>query len=103
MCSIGNYLPINNWSINIYIVLCYAYRWNNLSYVQRQIAVTAYLQSKQLQLFVFELQDSLLPSSTGILTAEQRQTAVTAYLQSKQLLLFVFAIEANFLFSPSTM
>ena len=44
-------------------------------------------------LYVFELQDSLLPSSTGILTAVQRQTAVTAYLQSKQLLLFVFELQ----------
>ena len=45
----------------------------------RQTAVTAYFSSKQLLLFVFELQDSLLPSSTGILTAVQRQTAVPAY------------------------
>ena len=53
----------------------------------RQTAVTAYLKSKRLLLFDFELQDSLLPSSTGILTVVQRQTAVTAYLKSKQLLL----------------
>ena len=58
--------------------------------MQRQTAVTAYMKSKQLLLFVFEQQDSLLPSSCGILTAEQRQTAVTAYLPNKQLLLFVF-------------
>ena len=38
------------------------------SVFQRQTTVTAYLYSKQLLLFVFELQDSLLPSSTGILT-----------------------------------
>ena len=55
--------------------------------VQRQTAVTAYFIS---MLFVFELQDSLLPSSNGILTAVQRQTAVTAYLTSKQLALFYF-------------
>ena len=54
--------------------------------VQRKTAVTYYLKSKQLLLFVFELQDSLLPSSTGIPTAVQRQTAVTAYLKSKQLM-----------------
>ena len=47
-------------------------------------------RQNQLLLLVFELQDSLLPSSTGILTAEQRQTAVTAYFSSKQLLLFAF-------------
>ena len=38
---------------------------------QSQTAVTAYFLSKQLLLFVFELQDYLLPSSTGILTAVQ--------------------------------
>ena len=65
--------------------------------VQRQTAVTAYLKSKQLLLFVFELQDSLLPSSTGILTAVQRQTAVTAYLKSKQLLLFAFELQDSLL------
>ena len=59
--------------------------------IQRQTAVTAYLSSKQLLMFGFELQDSLLPSSTGILTAVQRQTAVTVYFSSKQLLLFVIA------------
>ena len=52
--------------------------------VRRQTAVTAYFISKQLLLFVFELQDSLLSSSSGIMTAEQRQTAVTAYFISKQ-------------------
>ena len=49
-------------------------------YCWGQKAATAYLKSKQLLLFVFELQDSLLPSSTGMLTAVQRQTAVTADL-----------------------
>ena len=39
-------------------------------------------------MFGFELQDALLPSSTGILDAAQRQTAVAAHLTSKQLLLF---------------
>ena len=34
--------------------------------VQRQTAVTAYFSSKQLLLFVFELQDSFLPSSTWL-------------------------------------
>ena len=58
--------------------------------VHRQTAVTAYLKSKQLLLFVFELHVALLPLSTGILTVVQKQTAVTAYLKSKQLLLFVF-------------
>ena len=47
--------------------------------MRRQIEVAAYFTSKQLLLFVYKLQDSLLPSSTGILTAVQRQTAVTAY------------------------
>ena len=86
-----------------------------LTAVQRQTTVTAYfssqqfrsncllfkstvtdnsnclltITSEQLLLFVFELQDSLLPSSTGILTAVQRQTAMTDYLKSRQLL-FVF-------------
>ena len=45
-------------------------------------------RQNQLLLLVFELQDSLLPSSTG--TAVQRQTAVTAYFSSKQSLLFAF-------------
>ena len=58
--------------------------------VQKQTAVTAYLTSEQLLLFVFELQDSLLQSSNAILTTMQKQTAVTAYLKIKQLLLFVF-------------
>ena len=57
---------------------------------ERQTAVTAYLESKLLLLFAFELQDSLLPTSTGIMTAVQRQTAVTAHLESKQLLKFGF-------------
>ena len=63
--------------------------------MQRQTAVIAYLSSKQLLLFVFELQDSILPLSNGIglLTAMQRQTAVTGYCISKQLLLFVLARE----------
>ena len=60
--------------------------------VQRQTAVTACFKSEQLLLFVFALQDSLLPSSTGAMTAVQRQTAVTAYFSSKQLLLFVFVL-----------
>ena len=63
--------------------------------MQRQTAVTAYLKSKQLLLFFFELQDSLLPSSTGILEFLQRQTAVTAYLKSEQLLLS-FACQHEF-------
>ena len=63
--------------------------------MQRQTAVTAYFASKQLLLLVFGLQDSLLPSSTGIVTVVQRQTAVTAYFTSKQLLLFVFAQQQN--------
>ena len=50
---------------------------------QRQAAVTVF----------FELQDSLLPSSTGILTVGQRQTAVTAYFKSEQLLMFNFAVD----------
>ena len=71
---------------------------------KRQTAVTAYFASKQLLLFVFELQDSLLPSSTGTLTVVQRQTAVTAYFAMKQLLLFVFAQQQNLhllLFAPT--
>ena len=73
--------------------------------VLRQTAVTAYFTSKQLLLFVFELQDSLLPSSTGILTTEQRQTAVTAHLYSKhkQLLLFIFELQDSLLPSSTGM
>ena len=44
-------------------------------------------------MFVFELQDSLLSSNTGILSAMQRQTAVTAYFSSKQLLLFAIELQ----------
>ena len=58
-----------------------------------ETTVTAYLTSEQLLLFVFELQDSLLPSSTGIITAVQRQAEVTDYLKPKQLLLFVFELQ----------
>ena len=47
------------------------------------------LLTEQLLLFLFELQDFLIPSSTGILNALQRQTAVAAYISSQQLLLFV--------------
>ena len=46
-------------------------------------------------------QDSLLPSSTGILNVIQRQTAVTAYLKSKQLPQFVFELQ-DFLLPSST-
>ena len=50
--------------------------------MQSQTAVTAsFLSSKQLLLLVFELQDSLLPSSNGILTPVQRQTTVPVYLK----------------------
>ena len=76
--------------------------------VQRKEAVTAHFISQQLLLFAFawtlrqtafsfELQDSLLPSSSGIMTAVQRQTAVAAYLKSKQLLLFVFQLQDSLL------
>ena len=60
---------------------------------------TARTNSRNLQLllFVFELQDSLLSSSTGILTAVQKQTAVTAYLKSKLLLLFAFELQDSLL------
>ena len=50
-----------------------------------------HLASNQLLLFVFDLQDSLLPSNTGILTAVLGQTAITAYITSNHLLLFLFA------------
>ena len=43
------------------------------------------------------MQESLLPSSTGILTAVQKITAVTAYFTSKQLLLFVFELQDSLL------
>ena len=68
---------------------------------KRQTAVTAYFSSKQLLLFAFELQDSHLPSSTGILTAEQRQTVVTAYFSSNQILLFAFELQ-DYLLPSST-
>ena len=48
--------------------------------VDIQTAVAAYYISKHLLLFIFELHDYLLPSSTGILTAIQRQTVLTTYL-----------------------
>ena len=57
------------------------------SAVQRQTTVTV----------CFELQDSLQPTSTGMLTAVQIQTAVTAYFTSKQLLLFVFELQDSLL------
>ena len=66
-----------------------------------QTAVIAYFTSMQLLLFVFELHDSFIPSSIGILTAVQRQTAVTAYFTSRQLLLFVFELQ-DYLMSSST-
>ena len=43
--------------------------------LQSQTAVTAYFLCEQLLLFVFELQDSLPPLSTGILTTVQRQVS----------------------------
>ena len=70
---------------------------HNRFVMESQTAVTAYFSSKPLLLFVFDLQDSLLPSSTGILTAVQRQTAVTAYSKSKRLLLFVFKLQDSLL------
>ena len=67
----------------------------NHSAMLRQTAVNIYFTSKQLPLFVFELRDSLLPSSTGILSAEQRQTAITAHFTSKHLQLFAFALPSD--------
>ena len=64
--------------------------------LESQTALTAHLKSQQM-LFVFELHDYLLPSSTGILTASQRRTAVTAYMKSKQLLLFVLELQKSLL------
>ena len=58
--------------------------------IQSQTTVTAYIASKQL-LLIFGLQESLLPSSNGVMTAVQKQTAVTAYFANEQLLLFAFA------------
>ena len=63
------------------------------SSLQRQTAVIAYFSSKLLLLFVFEMQDSDLPSSTVI----QKQTAITAYFSSKQLLLLVFELQDSLL------
>ena len=65
--------------------------------VTNTLPVTAYFSSKQLLLFVVELQDSLLPSSAAILTAVQRQTTVIAYFSSKQLLLFVVELQDSLL------
>ena len=65
--------------------------------MQRQTTVAVYYYGKLVLLLDFALQDSLLPLSTGILTAVQRQTAVTAYLNSKQLLLFVFELRDSLL------
>ena len=69
----------------------------DISSILLQTAVTADISSKQLLLFVFALQDSLLSSSTGILTAMQRQTSVTADISSKQLLPFVFEMQDSLL------
>ena len=54
-------------------------------------AVTAFLKSKQLLLFVFTRRSVCQYSMAEENPAAQRQTTVTAYLKSKQLLLFVFA------------
>ena len=67
------------------------------SATHRQTTVTANYTSKQLLLFVFKLHYSLMPSSTGILTAVQRQTTVTAYVSSVQLLLFVVELHVSLL------
>ena len=88
-------------SLSCRILLCHRVLAYLLTAVQRQTAVTPYLKSKLLLLFVFDLQDSLLSSSTGILTAAQRQTAVTAHFSSEQLLLFAFELQDSLL-SPST-
>ena len=58
---------------------------------QRQTAVTAYLSSKRLPLFVFAWRSVCQYSMAEENPAAQRQTAVTAYFTGKQLLLFVFA------------
>ena len=71
--------------------------WCEVGTVQSQTTVSDYFWNKQLLLFVFELHGSLLPSSTGILTAVQRKTSVTAHLTSKQLLLFVFELHDSLL------
>ena len=54
-----------------------------LTVMQRQTAVTAYLNSKQLLVFIFELQDSLLSSSTGETDRRAKKTAVTDYCVAK--------------------
>ena len=59
---------------------------------QRQTAVTAYLKSKQLLLFVFARRSACQYSMAEDNPAAQRQTAVSAYLKSKQLLLFGFFV-----------
>ena len=64
---------------------------------QSQTAATAYFKCDQLLLLVFELQNSLLPSSPGILTVVQRQTAVTSHLRCDQLLLFVLVLQDSLL------
>ena len=58
---------------------------------QRQTAVTAYLSSERLPLFVFAWRSVCQYSMAEENPAAQRQTAVTAYFTGKQLLLFVFA------------
>ena len=64
--------------------------------MQRQTAVTAYLKSKQLLLFVF-LCPVGLPSSAGNIlmsnSATQWQTAVSVHLKSKSLLMHVCIVE----------
>ena len=57
--------------------------------MQRQTAVTAYLKSEQLLLFVFARWSVCQYSMAEENLTAQRQTAVTAYLKSKQLLMFV--------------
>ena len=61
----------------------------------RQTAVTAYLESKQLLLFVFARRSACEYSMAEENPAAQRQTAVTAYLECKQLLLFVFVPQCS--------
>ena len=55
---------------------------------QRQTAVTDYLKSKQLLLFVFARRSVCQYSM-------QMQTAVTAYFRGRQLLLFAFAVRVK--------
>ena len=59
---------------------------------QRHTTVTAYLESKLLLLFAFDLQSVCQYSMAEENPAAQRQTTVAAHLESELLMLFAFLV-----------